>query len=89
VPASVIAREREIYQDQVKGKPENVVGKIVEGKLDKYFASVCLVDQPFIKDPDHTIKDLVSRKISELGENIVIRRFSRFVVGEDLGPQIS
>jgi elongation factor Ts len=85
VPNAVIEREKDIYRGQVKDKPANFIEKIVEGKLDKYFAGVCLLDQPFIKDPDHTIKDLVSRKISELGENIIIRRFSRFVVGEDLG----
>jgi elongation factor Ts len=85
VPNAVIEREKDIYRGQVKDKPANFIEKIVEGKLDKYFAGVCLLDQPFIKDPDHTIKDLVSRKISELGENIIIRRFNRFVVGEDLG----
>jgi len=60
------------------------VEKIVAGKLDKYFGSVCLLDQAFIKNPDQTIKDLVSSKISELGENIVIRRFTRYAVGEEL-----
>jgi elongation factor Ts len=84
VAASVIEREREIYRDQVKGKPANVVEKIVEGKLDKFFGSVCLLDQAFIKNPDQSIRDLVSAKIAELGENIVIRRFSRYAVGEDL-----
>ncbi len=84
VPASVIDREKDIYRDQVKGKPENVVTKIVEGKLEKFFSSMCLLDQPFIKDPDQTIKDLISKQISEVGENIVIRRFSRYVVGEDM-----
>src|SRR3979411_2545345 len=81
VPIAAIERERAIYVDQVKGKPENVVEKIVAGKLDKYFGSVCLLDQAFIKNPDQTIKDLVSSKISELGENIVIRRFTRYAVG--------
>jgi elongation factor Ts len=84
VPEAVIEREREIYREQVKGKPANVVDKIVEGKLDKFYGSVCLVDQAFIKDPDKTIKDLVASKIAELGENIVIRRFARFAVGEEL-----
>jgi elongation factor Ts len=86
VPAAVIEREREIYRDQVKGKPANVVDKIVDGKLEKFYGSVCLVDQAFIKNPDQTIKDLVSSKIAELGENIVIRRFARYAVGEDLDP---
>jgi elongation factor Ts len=84
VPEAVIEREREIYQEQVKGKPANVVEKIVDGKLEKFYGSVCLLDQAFIKDPDKTIKDLVASKIAELGENIVIRRFARFAVGEEL-----
>ena len=84
VPEAVIEREREIYREQVKGKPANVVEKIVDGKLDKFYGSVCLLDQAFIKDPDKTIKDLLASKIAELGENIVIRRFARFAVGEEL-----
>jgi elongation factor Ts len=84
VPETVIEREREIYREQVKGKPANVVEKIVDGKLDKFYGSVCLLDQAFIKDPDKTIKDLVASKIAELGENIVVRRFARFAVGEEL-----
>jgi elongation factor Ts len=84
VPGAVVEREREIYREQVKGKPANVVEKIVDGKLDKFYGSVCLLDQAFIKDPDKTIKDLVASKIAELGENIVIRRFARFAVGEEL-----
>jgi elongation factor Ts len=83
VPEAVIEREREIYREQVKGKPANVVEKIVDGKLDKFYGSVCLLDQAFIKDPDKTIKDLVASKIAELGENMVIRRFARFAVGEE------
>ena len=84
VPEAVIEREREIYREQVKGKPANVVEKIVDGKLEKFYGSVCLLDQAFIKDPDKTIKDLVASKIAELGENIVVRRFARFAVGEEL-----
>ena len=83
VPETVIEREREIYREQVKGKPANVVEKIVDGKLEKFYGSVCLLDQAFIKDPDKTVKDLVASKIAELGENIVIRRFARFAVGEE------
>jgi elongation factor Ts len=84
VPAELIEREREIYRAQVKGKPNNVVEKIVDGKLDKFYGSICLLDQAFIKNPDQTIKDLVASKIAELGENIVVRRFARYAVGEDL-----
>jgi elongation factor Ts len=83
VPVESIEREREIYRAQVAGKPPNIVEKIVEGKIDKFFSTVCLVDQAFIKNPDQTIRELVSSKISELGENIVIRRFARYAVGEE------
>jgi elongation factor Ts len=84
VPGNLIEAEREIYKAQVKGKPENVMNKIVEGKLDKFFSTVCLLEQAFIKNPDQTIGDLVKSKIAELGENIVIRRFTRYLVGEPL-----
>jgi elongation factor Ts len=84
VPSALIESERAIYKEQVKGKPENVVDKIVGGKLDKFYGTVCLLEQGFIKDPDHTIKELVATKIAELGENIVIRRFTRYLVGEPL-----
>src|SRR5438067_3501798 len=73
VPAQTVEREREIYRAQVTGKPANIVEKIVDGKIEKFFGSVCLLEQPFIKNPDQTIKDLVSSKISELGENIIVR----------------
>ncbi len=84
VPGKLVEAEREIYKAQVKGKPANVVEKIVDGKLDKFYSTVCLLEQGFIKNPDQTIKDLLSAKISELGENIVIRRFTRYLVGEPL-----
>ena len=84
VPAKVVEGERAIYQAQVKGKPANVVEKIVDGKLDKFYSTVCLLEQGFIKNPDQTINDLVKAKIAELGENIVIRRFTRYLVGEPL-----
>ena len=84
VPGNLIEAEREIYKAQVKGKPEQVAEKIVEGKLEKFYSTVCLLEQAFIKNPDVTIKDLLSAKIAELGENIVIRRFVRYLVGEPL-----
>jgi len=84
VPGKLIEAEREIYKAQVKGKPVNVTDKIVDGKLDKFYSSVCLLEQGFIKNPDVTIKDLLNGKIAELGENIVIRRFTRYLVGEPL-----
>ncbi len=89
VPAKTIASERAIYEGQVKGKPDNVVAKIVEGKLDKFYSTVCLLEQGFIKNADQTIKELVATKIAELGENMVIRRFTRYSVGEALGSEVS
>jgi elongation factor Ts len=82
VPGNLVEAEREIYKAQVTGKPENVMNKIVEGKLDKFFSTVCLLEQAFIKNADQTINDLVKSKIAELGENIVIRRFTRYLMGE-------
>src|SRR6202008_233869 len=84
VPSRLVEAERAIYQAQVKGKPANVVDKIVDGKLDKFYSTVCLLEQGFIKNPDVTIKDLLSSKIAELGENIIIRRFTRYLGGEPL-----
>ena len=85
VPEKLILAEREIYAAQVLGKPANILEKIVDGKVEKFFSTVCLLEQPFIKNPDLTIKDLLTSKIAELGENMVIRRFTRYMVGEDLG----
>jgi elongation factor Ts len=82
VPGNLIEAEREIYKAQVKGKPANVVDKIVDGKLDKFYSTVCLLEQGFIKNPEQTIGDLLKAKIAELGENIVIRRFTRYLMGE-------
>ena len=84
VPGNLIEAEREIYKAQVKGKPEAVMNKIVDGKLEKFYSTVCLLEQGFVKNPDQTIRELVSAKIAELGENIVIRRFTRYLVGEAL-----
>ncbi len=85
VPEQLIAAEREIFAAQVVGKPANIVDKIVDGKIDKFYSTICLLEQAFIKNPDLSVKDLVSTKIAELGENIVIRRFTRYQVGEDFG----
>jgi len=87
VPAKLVESEKAIYAGQVKGKPENVVEKIVGGKLDKFYSTVCLMEQGFIKNPDQTVKELVATKIAELGENIVIRRFTRYLVGEPLNVE--
>lgn len=84
VPADLIAKERDIALDQVKGKPANIAEKIVEGKIDKIFAEQCLLEQAFIKNPDITVRDLVKSKIAELGENLVVRRFVRYAMGEEI-----
>ncbi|MBI5213897.1 MAG: translation elongation factor Ts [Nitrospirae bacterium] len=86
VTADMIEREKEIYRAQVTNKPPQVVEKIIEGKLDKFFGDTCLLDQVFIKDPEgkQKIKDLITEKIAKLGENIVLRRFARFQLGEGL-----
>jgi elongation factor Ts len=84
VPQDVLEREREIYRAQITDKPQHVVEKIVEGKLEKFYTETCLLDQVFIKDPEQKmkIKDLIAENIARLGENIVIRRFVRFQLGE-------
>jgi elongation factor Ts len=87
VPAATVEAERAIYEAQVQGKPANVVGKIVDGKVDKFYSTVCLLEQGFIKNPDQTVNDLVKSKIAELGENIVIRRFTRYQVGEAVSAE--
>lgn len=86
LPAEVLEREREVYKAQAleTGKPENVLDKIVEGKIGKYYRDVVLMEQAFIKDPDKDVQTLVKEKIAELGENVSIRRFTRYQVGEGL-----
>jgi len=86
VPAEAIEKEREILRNQAlnEGKPAQIVDKMVEGRIQKYYKEVCLLEQPFIKDPDKTIDQLLKEKIAVIGENLSIRRFSRFEVGEGL-----
>ena len=86
VPADVVESEKEILKAQAlnEGKPEAVVAKMVEGRINKFFGEICLLEQPFIKDPDKTVKDVLNEKIATIGENIVIRRFVRFERGEGL-----
>lgn len=81
VPEASLATEREIASAQVAGKPPAAVQKIVEGKLEKYYATVCLLDQPFVKDPEKTIKQVLTEAIAKTGENIVVRRFTRYQLG--------
>jgi elongation factor Ts len=82
--AEQIKAERDIYRTQVlnEGKPEKIVDKIVDGKLEKYYAEVCLLEQAYVKDPDKTVGDLMSETIGKIGENMSVRRFIRFRLGE-------
>ena len=84
VPDGIVAHEKEILKSQTlaEGKPEKVADKIVEGRLEKFYSEVCLIDQPFIKDPKKSIKDLLGEFCAKIGENIVIRRFIRYQLGE-------
>ena len=81
VTEAELAKEREIATAQVVGKPPAAAQKIVEGKLEKYYSTVCLLDQPFVKLPEKTVKDLVTENITKIGENIQIRRFTRYQLG--------
>ncbi len=85
VPKEVIEKEKEIYKKQVQesGKPEKVIEKIAQGRLEKYFTQVCLLEQPYIKDPKLKVKDLITESITKLGENIRVGRFTRLKVGEE------
>jgi len=84
IPAETVERERRIFTEQVaaEGKPENIRAKIVDGKLKRYFSEVCLLDQPFVKDDKQTVGDLVKAMSGKTGENIQVRRFARFQLGE-------
>jgi len=86
VPAEVLEKEMNILRAQARneGKPEKIIEKMVEGRIEKFYKEVCLLEQPWIKDPDKTIKQLVTEKIALIGENINIRRFARFERGEGL-----
>ena len=85
IDGQIIAREKEIFTDQAKseGKPDNIVEKMVEGRLSKFFQDSCLLEQAYIKDPDKKVSDLLTETIATLGENISINRFIRFAVGEN------
>lgn len=86
VPQEIIEKEKEILSAQAKneGKPDKIIEKMVEGRITKFFAEVCLLEQAFIKDPDKTVKEIVTEKILSIGENINIRRFVRYEMGEGL-----
>jgi len=84
VPEDVLAKEKEIYMSQAKeqGKPDKILEKIAEGKLKKFYTDVCLLEQPFVKDTDKSVSELIKEKIGQLGENITVGRFIRFQLGE-------
>ena len=84
VPAEVIEKEKEIYKAQVTGKPEHIIDKIAEGKLESFYQMTCLYDQQFVKDPGQTVEHLINSFIGTIGENIRVRRFARFKTGEGL-----
>lgn len=86
VPAEIVEKEKEILRAQAlnEGKPEKIVDKMVEGRIEKFYKEVCLLEQPFIKDPDKTIQEILTEKIATIGENITIRRFARFEKGEGI-----
>jgi elongation factor Ts len=86
IPAEVLEREKRIYRSQAveSGKPEKVIDKIIQGKLDRFYSEVCLIEQTYFKDPDLTVKEVLDSMIAKVGENISIRRFARFQLGEGL-----
>lgn len=85
IPESEQEKEKNIFRTEAGDKPEAVVAKIIEGKLEKYYQSVCLLNQPFVKDPDKTVAELVTEMVAKLGENIIVRRFRRLELGENDG----
>ena len=84
VPGHILEREKNVLKESVKNKPENIIEKIVQGKLEKFYSEVCLLDQPFVKDDKITIKEYLNELIGKIRENILIRRFVRLQVGEDI-----
>jgi elongation factor Ts len=86
VPPEVLEKEKEIYKDQARGsgKPEHIIDKIAEGKLESFYEMACLYDQKFVKDPAMSVKDLINNLVGKIGENIQVRRFARFKTGEGL-----
>lgn len=91
VPAELLEREKDIYRAKAKdtGKPDNIIEKIVEGQISKFYGDICLLEQAFVKDPDKTIQTYLNETIASIGENMSIRRFSRFVLGEGLAKKES
>ena len=84
VPNEVIAKEKDIFKEQVKNKPPQAIDKILDGKMEKFYKEACLLEQPFVKNPDVSVKDLIVSYVTKIGENIFIRRFTRYQVGEEI-----
>lgn len=86
VPAAELEHEKMVLSEQARneGKPEKIIEKMVTGRIEKYYKEVCLLEQPFVKDPDKTISDLITESIAKIGENIAIRRFTRYQLGEGI-----
>lgn len=84
IPPEIVEREKKIYEEQARkeGKPEKVIEKIVQGRMEKFYQEVCLLEQPYIRDPNITVGDLIKQYIAKFGENIVVKRFARFRIGE-------
>ncbi len=91
VPEATLEREKDIYRAKARetGKPENIIEKIIEGQINKFYGEICLLEQPFVKDPDKTVQTYLNETIAAIGENISIRRFARFVLGEGLAKKES
>jgi len=91
VPGAALEREKEIYRAKARetGKPDNIIEKIIEGQINKFYAEICLLEQPYVKDPDKSVQTYLNETIAAIGENVSIRRFSRFVLGEGLAKKES
>jgi elongation factor Ts len=89
VPADALEREKEIYRAKARetGKPENIIEKIIEGQVNKFYSDICLLEQPYVKDPDKTVQTYLNETIASIGENITIRRFAKFNLGEGLAKK--
>lgn len=85
LPSEIVEKERDIYREQAleSGKPEKVIDKVVQGRMGKFYKEVCLLEQPYVRDPEITIQDLVNQMIAKLGENVAIRRFTRYQLGAE------
>jgi elongation factor Ts len=81
VPSEIVEKEREIVRAQATGKPEDVINKMIDGKLEKFYEEMCLLDQPYFKDPEKKISQLIVESVAKMGENVQVRRFARFVLG--------